>query len=308
MNISLKQIDAFLAVASTLSFGKAAKLVHLSQPALSTNIRRLEETVGARLFDRSTRSVSLSAVGCEFHHIASGLLANVESGMERIQSFVAGKRGRLVLAVAPSLAAGFLPRLIRLFATSHPHLEIKVHDALADVCIDMVLSGTADLALTPRRAGAGELNQIELFRDQLIVLCSERHPLAARPSVRWADIRSYEHISKNSNSSVRKLVDAEYERQGAILRPAFEVEHLGTLLGLVAEGLGIGILPYSLVHAIKMDGLVWKRFSRARAPFRTICAVTLATRSVPPAVDPFIQLCLRETRRGANQRLEALAR
>ena len=103
---------------------------------------------------------------------------------------------------------------------------------------------------------------------------------------------------------MRQLVDAEYERQGAMLRPVFEVEHLGTMLGLIAEGLGIGILPVSLLHAIKMERLAWREFSPSNAPFRTICAVTLRARSAPPMVAPFIELCLRHsaTKRSTDNR------
>lgn len=304
MNITLKQVDAFLAVARTSNFSKAARLVHLSQPALSASIRRLEEAVGARLFDRSTRSVSLSPAGREFLTIATGLLANVDVGLERIQSFVAGKRGRLVAAVAPSVASGFAPRVILDFVRTYPDVEIKLCDVLADVCIDMIRSGAADIALTPKRLDANDLDQVDLFRDQLVVLCSQHHPLAKRRTVHWTDISSYDHIAKNGNSSVRQLVNAEYERQGVMLRPVFEVEHLGTMLGLIAEGLGIGILPISLLHAIKLEGLAWRAFTPSNAPFRTICAVTLRARSAPPTVAPFIDLCLRHsaTRRRTEKR------
>ncbi len=294
MNITLKQIDAFLAVARTASFSKAARLVHLSQPALSTTIRRLEEAIGARLFDRSTRSVSLSPVGTEFLAIAIGLLDDMGTGLERIQSFVAGKRGRLVVAVAPSVATGFVPRVILEFVRAYPEVDVKLHDVLADVCIDMLRSGAADIALTPKRRDAPDLEQVDLFRDHLVVLCAKSHPLAKRRTVNWADISAYDHIAKNGNSSVRQLVDAEYERQGSQLRPVFEVEHLGTMIGLIAEGLGIGILPFSLLHAIKMEGLAWRLFSPANAPFRTICAVSLRARSSPPTVAPFVELCLRQ--------------
>jgi DNA-binding transcriptional LysR family regulator len=297
MNITFKQIDAFLAVARTSSFSKAARLVHLSQPALSTTIRRLEEAIGARLFDRSTRAVSLSPVGEEFLAIATGLLENMETGLARIQSFVAGKRGRLVVAVAPSVATGFVPRVILEFVRAYPEVDVRLHDVLADVCIDMVRSGAADIALTPKRLDAPDLEQVDLFRDHLVLLCASHHPLAKRRTVNWADISAYDHIAKNGHSSVRQLVDAEYERQGSQLRPAFEVDHLGTMIGLIAEGLGIGILPFSLLHAIKMEGLAWRLFTPANAPFRTICAVSLRDRSAPPTVPPFVELCLRQAAR-----------
>lgn len=294
MNVTLKQIDAFLALADTLSFSGAAKVVHVTQPALSASIRKLEESIGARLFDRSTRNVTLTPVGREFLGIATELLGDLNTGLARVQRFVAGKRGSLVLAVAPSVATGFLPKVIRLFCHAHPDVEVKIHDVLADDCVEMVRAGSADLALTPKRPGAGDLRQVDLFRDQLIVLCSQAHAFAKQKSVRWDDIRSYEHIAKSRSSSVRKLVDAEYDRQGETFRPAYEVDQLGTMVGLVAEGMGIGILPLSVLRTVNMQGLVWRRFSADKAPFRVICAVTSAASSPNPLVEPFVATFLRQ--------------
>ncbi len=297
MNITLKQIHAFLAVAATLSFSRAAQQVHLSQPALSANIRRLEEIVGARLFDRDTRTVALSSVGAEFLTIATSLLENVDTSLTRIQEFVSGKHGRLTLAVAPSLAIGFLPRVILRFARAYPGIELHLHDVLTDVCIDMVRRGTADLAITPKKKNADELLQRELFNDELALLCSSEHPIAKQRGFRWSDITAHPHIAKKGVSSVRQLVDEEYLRQGVIFRPAFEVEYPGTMLGLIAAGLGIGIVPLSGIQAMNMNNLVFHRFTRATAPYRTICGVTLQMRSATPVVENFLRICNEEVRR-----------
>lgn len=291
MNVSLKQIEAFLALASTLSFHQAATLVHLSQPALSSNIRRLEEAVGARLFDRDTRSVSLTAVGVEFLEFASGLQQQVDRGCARIQDFVLGKQGALVVAVAPSLASGFVPEVIVRFTTAYPNVKLTLHDVLADVSIDMVRSGVADLALTPQRVDAQDLQHDELFRDHLVLLCTSDHPLAAKRHINWNDVIAFDQIVKTNGSSVRQLIDAQYIRHGVPLRPAFEVEQVSTMLGLIAAGLGIGVLPFSVIETVNMKGLVCRRFSKAASSYRTICAVRLRGRSAPPTVEPFVQLC-----------------
>ncbi|HEY9281736.1 MAG TPA: LysR family transcriptional regulator [Eoetvoesiella sp.] len=291
MNITLRQIDAFLAVSRTLSFSHAAALVHLSQPALSANIRRLEDEIGARLFDRDTRTVALSAVGKEFLQIAVGISENIDSGLSRIQGYVSGKRGRLLLAVAPSLATSYLPAIIVSFSASHPDVELRLHDELSDTCIDMVRSGHVDLALTPQRADADDLMQRVLFRDYLVVVCSAKHPLAKCKEVLWTDIQKYDHIAKRSGSSVRQLIDAEYSKSGTVFRPAFEVEHLGTMLGLIVAGLGIGVLPFTTIQSISMPGLVYRSFSKQGNPYRTICAVTARVRSTSPIVENFLTVC-----------------
>lgn len=290
MNVSLRQVEVFLSVAETLSFSKAAKLCHLSQPALSANIKRLEEALGARLFDRHTRKVTLTAVGTEFLTIASGMTEAMQLSLTRMRDFVAGKRGRLVLAAAPSMAASFVPGLLSEFLREHPGIEVELHDELSDMCMDMLRQGAADVALAPRDPKAHDLVQQELFRDPLVLICTADHPLARHSSVRWRDVQAYPQVVMNRTSNVRNLVDAEFARHGLRMRPAFEVAQVGTMLGLLASDLGVGVLPQSLIHNLDMTGLVHRRISN-RTAYRTICAMTVKDRAPTPALPPFLELC-----------------
>jgi LysR family transcriptional regulator, carnitine catabolism transcriptional activator len=290
MNVSLRQLEIFLAVGRTLSFSQAARLCHLSQPALSANVKRLEEEGGARLFDRHTRKVSLTPLGHEFMTMATAMQASMNLSLARLGDLVAGRRGRVVLAAAPSMAASFVPGLIAAHAARHPEIEIELHDELSDVCLDMVRAGAADVALAPFSANADDLEQRELFRDPLVVICSSKHPLAGRPAVRWRDVQAFPHVVMNRSSSVRQLVDAEYSRHGMKLRPAFEVAQVGTMLGLIAANLGIGELPRSLIHNVDLTGLAHLRISN-KAAYRTICVVTLRGRSHPPALPLCLERC-----------------
>jgi DNA-binding transcriptional LysR family regulator len=296
MNVSFRQIEVFLAVAKTLSFSEAAKLCHLSQPALSANVKRLEETLGARLFDRHTRKVSLTAVGLEFFNVAFKLTETTEIAFARVQDFVEGKRGRLVVAAAPSMSASFVPVVIAEYYKSHKGIEIKLHDELSEVCIEMVRSGDADLALAPFKSDAEDLDQIDLFRDHLVVICRAGHSLSLLPQVRWRDVQRYAQVVMNPSSSLRQQVDAQYQRYGVQMRPAFEVAHVGTMLGLIAADLGVGALPESLIRNVDMKGLVHRRISSKEA-YRTICAITLRNRSQAPPVAPFLEICKKRAKR-----------
>lgn len=292
MNITLKQIDAFLALTHTLSFSKAATMVHLSQPALSANIRRLEEAVGARLFDRDTRTVVLSPVGAEFVSIATGLRENVENGLAHIQRYVSGQRGLLSLAVAPSLAASFLPDIIAAFTVECPNVELRLYDVLADSAIAMVRSRAVDLALTARHDDdAQDLVQRDVMLDDLVVLCATGHPLARKRTVTWNDLRATVHIAKKGGSGVRRIIDEEYLKCGEVFRPAIEVGNIGTMLGLIVAGLGCGVFPRSVVGSFNMQGVACKPFARAVRPRRRICAITLRGRSTNASVEYFVRLC-----------------
>jgi DNA-binding transcriptional LysR family regulator len=287
-----------------MSFSQAARLCRLSQPALSANVKRLEETLGARLFDRHTRKVSLTAVGEEFLEVAQGLTENMELALARMQGFVAGKRGRLIVKAAPSIAASFAPQVIAAFLKEHPQIDVELHDELSDVCVESVRNGTADLVLAPFKPKAADLEQSQLFRDHLVVICPAGHALGQRSLVRWRDVQPYPHIVMNRNSSVRQLIDAEYARYGVALRPAFEVAHVGTLLGLVAADLGVGELPQSLIENIDMAGLVYRRINNAAA-YRTICAITSRNRSSAPSVGSFVKICRQYAKRRVEEQASA---
>jgi DNA-binding transcriptional LysR family regulator len=292
MNVSLRQVEIFLAVARTLSFSQAARDCHLSQPALSANVKRLEESMGARLFDRHTRKVSMTAVGQEFFKVASAMAENMDMALARMQDFVSGKRGRLVIAAAPSLAAAFAPQAIAEFAHDHPDVDVELHDELSDLSVGLVRSGVADLALSPMVPKAADLRQLELFRDHLVLVCHASHPLASRATVKWRDVQPYAHVVMNQSSGVRQLVDAQYARYGVRLRPAFEVAHVGTMLGLIAAKLCIGELPESFIRNIDMTDLTYRRIA-SRAAYRTIGAISSSSRGQSPLVAPFLECCQR---------------
>lgn len=291
MVITFKQVEAFLAVARTLSFSQAAESVHLSQPALSANIRRLEETIGARLFDRDTRTVTLSRVGSEFAEVASGLKDHVDQGLARMQEIVAGRRGQLDIAVAPSVAASSLPKILTRYRASYPDIRLHIHDELSNTCADMVRSGLADIALMPARPDDEDLIQQILFRDPIVVLCAENHAMARKSNIGWLDIIASDLIVRSNDSSVRQLIDSEYLRHGAILRPAYEVNHVLTALGMIAAGLGIGVMPSTLLDSVNMEGLVARRFAKSVTPYWTICASVPQTRSSFPAARAFVGMC-----------------
>jgi DNA-binding transcriptional LysR family regulator len=290
INVSLRQVEVFLAVAQTLSFSAAARQCHLSQPALSANVKRLEEGLGARLFDRHTRKVTLTAVGREFLAIATGMTENMQQSLGRMREFVAGKRGRLVLAAAPSVAASFVPQLLAEYLRDHPDIEVEFHDELSDICLEMLRKGVADVVLAAFEPNAQDLVQRELLRDPLVMICPADHPLAARASVSWRDVQAYPHVVMNRTSNLRLVVEAEFARYGFRLRPSFEVAQVGTMLGLIAANLGIGALPQSLIHNVSMKGVVHRRISN-KAAYRTICAITLKDRAETPALPPFLELC-----------------
>lgn len=302
--VTLRQLEAFLALGHTLSFSDAAKQVHVSQPALSATIRKLEGAVSAQLFDRTTRRVALSPVGAELLGIVRVLFDDFDAAFSGVQNYVEGKRGRLAIAASPSLAAAFLPGVIAAFETDHPGVALQVHDALSDVSIEMVRAGKVDLALAPETFEDPELVHRGLFHDRLVLLCRSDHPLAKSRILTWRQLQGHRMVSLKSTSSVRHLVEAAYLEHGAPLQPAFEVEQASTLIGFVTNGLGIGVLPLSLLPLMKVGQVTYRRITGPEI-HRAICVVTLKSRTLSPAAAMFIELCVRMAHEQHTQTIPA---
>lgn len=291
INPTLRQLEVFLAVARTLSFSKASQLIHLSQPGLSGAVRKLEDTIGARLFDRDTRNVILTPAGTELLAVAEELLKDFDFALDRVHDYLGGKRGRIAIAAAPSLAAGFIPEVIATFQRMYPAIALQLYDALSEQCIDMVRNGKVDLALTPEKRADPDLAHRDLFRDYFVLFCRSDHPLAKRRTVTWRQLVSFDYIAVRRSSSVRDLVDAAYARANATLRPAFEVEHVSTAIGLITSGLAVAVLPHSVIKQVNLGPVVYRRITGPEI-HRDICIISLKSRSLAPAAEAFIRACL----------------
>lgn len=267
LNLSLRELNAFLVLAEQRNFTRAAALCHLSQPAFSALVKGLEDTVGARLFDRTTRSVELTAEGRVLVEPARRLLRDAGSALAGVRDHAARRRGRVAIALLPSLAAGWLPPLLARFHHQHPGIEIDVADVLSDACIERVRSGSADFALASTRSATPELHTQEFCRDQFHLVCQRDHGLAKkRGRIELNDLAAHPIVHLARSSSVRQYVEAAiFPMQ---LQTMMELDQLSTVAGMVRAGLGITIVPsLTLFH-----------FADARLVTRPLHAPTLVRR------------------------------
>ncbi|VTU45883.1 LysR family transcriptional regulator [Variovorax sp. PBL-E5] len=242
-DLSARQLRAFVALADQRSFTRAAQTCHLSQPAFSALIRALEETMGARLFDRDTRSVHLTPEGSLFEDSARRLLEDMGSAFESLASHVELRKGRVRVAALPSLAAGWLPAVFAEFMTAWPGITLDLRDALSDACVAMVRNGEVDFALAASgaTAAASDLRSRKLCSDRFHLVCRVDHPLAKETRLTMKKIAPWPFIQMARHSSVRQSLDAALHPLR--LNAVFEVEHLATVMGLVEAGLGISVVP-----------------------------------------------------------------
>ncbi|SOE49928.1 LysR family transcriptional regulator YbhD [plant metagenome] len=241
MNLSTRQLRAFVALADERHFTRAAARCHLTQPAFSAMIRGIEDDAGVKLFHRSTRHVELTAEGAVLDASARRLLADFDLVMADLQDHAARRRGHVALAALPSLAAGWLPAILADFKGAYPGISLDLRDALLGGCLEMVHSGRVDFAVAARGPDMNELETVLLQSDRYHLVCPAEHPLAQQAKVRMQDVVRWPMIQLARNSSVRVLLE---DALGAQLPPpVLEVEHLATVAGLVMAGLGVTVVP-----------------------------------------------------------------
>lgn len=251
--LSAHQLRAFVHLAELRSFTQAAAKSHLSQPAFSALIRALEKDVGVRLFDRSTRHVDLTVEGREFHAGAQRVLAEMAATLANVRERVDLKRGRVAVALLPSLAAGWLPDVLARFHEEFPEIELEVFDVLSEHCVDHVRSGRADIAIAAERADTPELRAEPFRTDDFFLVARRGHPLLDRPDPKPRDLLPFDFIHLSRNSSVRQYLDAA--TLPLQMRTVMEVDQLATVMGMVKAGLGITVVPALTLFHFRHPGI-----------------------------------------------------
>lgn len=241
MNLSSRDIAAFLALAELHNFTRAASRCHLSQPAFSALIKALEDSVGLRLFDRSTRHVVLTREGERFMQSALRIQAELQACEKAMRDTAQLAQGHVSVALLPSLAAGWLPSVLRSFVAQYPGVELDIMDVLSEPCIEAVAQGQADFALAAVRVDTPEL-QAEFFcSDDFHLVCRIDHPLTRQAQITLSDLQPYRFIHLARHSSVRQYLEATLFPH--TLHTFAEVEQLATVKGLVQANLGISAVP-----------------------------------------------------------------
>jgi DNA-binding transcriptional LysR family regulator len=243
INFDLNDLLAFRAVAELSSFRKAAESLHLSQPAFSRRIDKLEQALGVRLLERTTRRVSLTAVGRDFERKVRELLDDLDATLLGIRGVAATRMGEVTIACVPSTVYYYLSEVLRRYHEQCPKVRVKVLDAGANDVLASVSRGEADFGLNFVGAQEGELEFKPLVEERFVAACRRDHALAKQRRVTWAQLGEHDYISVGRTSGNRVLLDQALA--GLPNRPLaiYEAQHVTTTLGLVEAGLGVAAVP-----------------------------------------------------------------
>lgn len=263
----LNDLLAFRAVAELGNFRRAAESVHISQPAFSRRIDKLEEALGVRLLDRTTRRVSLTAMGRDFAHKVQALLDDLDGTLLAMRGVEGTRMGEVTIACVPSTVYYYVSQVVQRFRDQFPKIRVKVLDAGANEVLGVVVRGEADFGLNFIGSQEPEIQFTPLREERFVAACRRDHPLAKKRRVAWADLAAYDFIAIAQSSGNRLLLDQALAGVPARPVPVCEAQHVTTLLGLVEAGLGVAAVPamampdkdHPLLVSVPLDGPVVTR-------------------------------------------------
>nr|WP_275298029.1 LysR family transcriptional regulator [Halomonas campisalis] len=241
-------MQAFLAVADSGSFSRAAEQLHLTQPAVSKRIAVLEEQVGARLFDRIGRRVGLTEAGRVLLPRARQILVMVDDSRRALGNLTGNVGGSLTLATSHHIGLHRLPPLLKAYTRDHPEVRLDLHFLDSEQAYQGVLDGELELAvvtLAPRPDP--QLEAVPVWVDRLCFVCAPDHPLAARGRLALHELCAFDAVLPGPLTFTRTLIEARFAAAGLSLPVALSTNYLETLKMMTAIGLGWSLLPERLV-------------------------------------------------------------
>jgi DNA-binding transcriptional LysR family regulator len=287
LNIKYRQLRAFLGAASTGSFREAAERLGVTQPSFSVMILELEKDLGVRLFERTTRRSRLTEAGIEFRDRLGPIVDDLENVYQSFKEIGSGVRGRLTIVSLPSLSFGIVTQTLADYQRHFPNVQIRLHEKKNADVSRAVLQGEAELGLGIHLRDIPGLEFLPLFKDRLMLVVPPGHPLEKRPAT-WKSLQRHPLILMSTGSAEHAL-----RAQNISMTPAFEVEHMATAISMVRHGLGISIVPSSVMPGLNTHGVVAKPLV-GRLVHRNLGAMYRTRRQLSRAAVSFIELLRRE--------------
>jgi DNA-binding transcriptional LysR family regulator len=286
--IELRHLRYFLAVAETLHFSKAAQLLGIAQPPLSQQIKRLEQLVGHRLFDRTTRGVKLTLAGQLLAERARSTIEKVQDDVAQVRRLGRGEEGTLTVGFSGSVMFTDLPLAINSYRRRYPKVELRLRELSTSGQISALLTGTIDLAFLRDGDATEGLHISTLFEERYVAALPVAHPLARKHTLRVRDLRDQPFIlfARRMGPLAFDRTIACCERNGFRPNIVQDAPQWPTLVRLVAAGLGVSLAP-ACVANVAIPGAVYRE---VRAACRTTVDLGVKTGSAIQLVANFIEI------------------
>lgn len=288
----VEQLQAFLAIAETGSFQKAARKCGVTQSTISRQIQSLEADLGLPLFHR-TAQAKLTLAGERFLPRARKICQEWENATQELAELLAGKQPELCIAAISSVCSHYLPPVLHQFCKDYPEVQLRVTSLGSDRALKVLKDGLVDLAIVMNNrflTASPEIIVDILFNEPVEVLMAANHPLAEHERVSWSEITRYPQVVFKDGYGMQRLVQEQFHRQGATLQAALELNTLDAFRGIVRQGEAIALLPESAVFDARHDPTLAVRSTGEPTLKRQVVLVTTSDRLQIPPIQHFRNL------------------
>ncbi|WP_176464008.1 LysR family transcriptional regulator [Bordetella genomosp. 11] len=282
MNITIKQLRAFINVVNAGSFTEAAKRLYVTQSALSLLLRDLESELGFRLLDRNSRRMQLSTMGAEFYPLAVKVVDDLDTAVSSTLQLHERQRGSVVVACTLLYGQALMPQILAAFGQRYPAIAVRMLDLPNEQVLSRVAADEADFGIAPQRPTPTGLVQERLFQDRIQLICPADHPFTGRKRVTWTQALAHPFISLPLDFTVRLQADLLAWSKSLTLNPRHSVSYLTTALGMVKWGHGLTALPSYSTPLLTAYGLAGVPV-RDPVIHRQVSLFTKRSRSLSPA-------------------------
>ena len=288
-DLTSRQLQTILALAEYGSFIAAASLLKTSQPAVTRTVKHVEEVLGIKLFERSTRSVQITAAGKEFVAVAARMLNDLKITLRSMRELSDQRRGQIIISSIMSVANGKLPGLVSAYRLDHPGIELHVRDGVHGTVIEDVRSGAADFGITYLDDLPDPFLSVRVGREDFIIVLPKNHELARSKTLSLLDLKGVPLVSLPRDSRTRRVIDGAASSVGLTLNHVVTVSQFATMLGFVRAGIGLAIAP-----KIGVASFLGKELNaipiRGRPLARDLGIITLKEREPSPAATGLMSL------------------
>jgi DNA-binding transcriptional LysR family regulator len=247
--VEIRQLRAFVAIAESGTFTAGALRVHVTQAAISMQIRQLETEIGAKVFVRAPRHVILTEAGEQLLRRARHILREHDAALDEIAELAGAERGRLRIGSASAMVlTEQLPVILKELRKQHPAAEIAVTSGTSEVLVDQILAGEVDVAFVSLPVDERGIKTERLSDDQLVAIASPQHKLAKQRTISAYTLAGERLILGERGGNTRRLIDQFFAQAGVTLRVAMELSRQQAIKRMVEEDMGVGIVPLQSVR------------------------------------------------------------
>jgi DNA-binding transcriptional LysR family regulator len=249
MNISLRQLRVFEAVARHLSYTRAAEELHLSQPAVSMQVRQLEDEVGLPLFEKLGKTIGLTEAGREIYHYSRSINRSLQEMEEVLESLKGVSRGRLSIAVA-STVNYFAPRLLAVFSQRYPGIALRLDVTNREQLVRLLEANAVDMVLMGQPPEAVDVESDAFMENPLVVIAPPEHPLADARDVPLSRLKAETFVMREPGSGTRQAMERFFAEHGIPIRYGMQMTRNEAIKQAVRAGLGLSVVS---LHTVELE-------------------------------------------------------